>query len=255
MRRASRAAAALTLTTTLLVAASLTSQAQPDNDAKDFGTWAMAPQKTVTPQTDDQDAYNQAHGRPLPERELLQPSLDAALSSYSAKPKSSLHGDYQCGASDVLAALSKTWIKEFEKKYPRVHISVNPPYAGSLGALELVKGNLDCVFVSRELKPTDVKGFHDAFGYDPLSVPISGGSYRHFDSSTPSGSSSTRTTPSTSSRSTSSTRRSPRHATAVARPRSPGEISAPPVSGPTSRSTSSVCSRGTASRSSSASVS
>ncbi|MGW4390911.1 PstS family phosphate ABC transporter substrate-binding protein [Streptomyces sp. NPDC004685] len=180
MSRARRAAAALTLTTAVVVAGTLTSQAQPDNDAKDFSTWAVAPQKPVTPQTDDQDAYNQAHGRPLPDRELLQPSLDSGLSSYEAKPKNSLHGDYQCGASDVLAALSKTWIKEFEKKYPRVHISVNPPYAGSLGALELVKGNLDCVFVSRELKPTDIQGFHDAFGYDPLSVPISGGSYRHF---------------------------------------------------------------------------
>ncbi|MGW1706065.1 hypothetical protein ACWCP8_11050 [Streptomyces sp. NPDC002206] len=45
---------------------------------------------------------------------------------------------------------------------------------------ELIKGKLDCVFVSRELKPADIQGFHDAFGYDPLSIPISGGSYRHF---------------------------------------------------------------------------
>ncbi|WP_329023149.1 PstS family phosphate ABC transporter substrate-binding protein [Streptomyces sp. NBC_01423] len=180
MRRAPRAAAALALTTTLVVAGTLTSEAQTDNDAEDFSTWAVAPQKPVTPQTDDQDEYNKAHGRPLPDRELLQPSLDSGLTSYKAKPKNSLHGDYQCAASDVLAALSKTWIKEFEKRYPRVHISVKPPYAGSLGALELVKGNLDCVFVSRELKPTDIDGFHDAFGYDPLSVPISGGSYRHF---------------------------------------------------------------------------
>lgn len=134
----------------------------------------------MTPQTDQQDEYNQAHGRPLPTPELLQPTLDASLANYRAKPKNSLHGDYQCGASDVLADLSKKWIKEFEEHYPKVHIAVNPPYAGSLGALELIKGNLDCVFVSRELKPTDIQGFHDAFGYDPLSIPISGGSYRHY---------------------------------------------------------------------------
>ncbi|MFF2653893.1 PstS family phosphate ABC transporter substrate-binding protein [Streptomyces sp. NPDC058045] len=179
-RRVRRAAAAVALASALVVAGTLTSQAQPDDDARDFSTWAVPPQKPVTPQTPEQDEYNKAHGRPLPERELLQPSLDPSLTSYQAKPKNSLHGDYQCGASDVLAGLSKAWIKEFEKKYPKVHISVNPPYAGSLGALELVKGNLDCVFVSRELKPTDIDGFHDAFGYDPLSVPISGGSYRHF---------------------------------------------------------------------------
>jgi phosphate transport system substrate-binding protein len=34
--------------------------------------------------------------------------------------------------------------------------------------------------VSRELKPTDISQFRDSFGYDPFSVPISGGSYRHF---------------------------------------------------------------------------
>jgi phosphate transport system substrate-binding protein len=43
-----------------------------------------------------------------------------------------------------------------------------------------VKGDLDFVFVSRELKPDDIKGFKAKFGYDPLSVPVSGGSYRHF---------------------------------------------------------------------------
>jgi len=44
----------------------------------------------------------------------------------------------------------------------------------------LAKGNLDFVFVSRELKPDDIADFHGKFGYDPLSVPVSGGSYRHF---------------------------------------------------------------------------
>src|SRR5439155_582363 len=29
-------------------------------------------------------------------------------------------------------------------------------------------------------KPDDIKQFKAKFGYDPLSVPISGGSYRHF---------------------------------------------------------------------------
>jgi len=172
--------ATLAVSCALVATATASSMAGSDNNADHLATWAIAPQKPVVPQTDEQDAYNQANGRPLPTPELLQPTLDPGLRSYQAKPKNSLHGDYQCGASDVLAALSKSWIKEFEKLYPKVHIAVNPPYAGSLGALELIKGNLDCVFVSRELKPTDIQGFHDAFGYDPLSVPISGGSYRHF---------------------------------------------------------------------------
>ncbi|MFC9536223.1 PstS family phosphate ABC transporter substrate-binding protein [Streptomyces sp. NPDC056975] len=171
---------AVAIAATLATAGTLTSVAGSDNSAEHLTGWAIAPQKPVTPQTDQQDEYNQAHGRPLPTPEVLQPTLDASLANYRAKPKNSLHGDYQCGASDVLADLSKKWIKEFEEHYPKVHIAVNPPYAGSLGALELIKGNLDCVFVSRELKPTDIQGFHDAFGYDPLSIPISGGSYRHY---------------------------------------------------------------------------
>lgn len=180
MRRTVRTVTAVAIAATLATAGTLTSVASSDNSAEHLTGWAIAPQKPVTPQTDQQDEYNQAHGRPLPTPELLQPTLDASLANYRAKPKNSLHGDYQCGASDVLADLSKKWIKEFEEHYPKVHIAVNPPYAGSLGALELIKGNLDCVFVSRELKPTDIQGFHDAFGYDPLSIPISGGSYRHY---------------------------------------------------------------------------
>jgi phosphate transport system substrate-binding protein len=61
-----------------------------------------------------------------------------------------------------------------------VKIDVPPPYAGSLGAKELVKGTLDFVFVSRELRPDDITEFKEKFGYAPLSVAISGGSYRHF---------------------------------------------------------------------------
>jgi phosphate transport system substrate-binding protein len=34
--------------------------------------------------------------------------------------------------------------------------------------------------VSRELRPDDIKGFKAKFGYDPLSVPICGGSYQHY---------------------------------------------------------------------------
>lgn len=59
-------------------------------------------------------------------------------------------------------------------------INIPAPYAGSLGALELIAGNLAGVFVSRELKPSDISSFQEAFGYAPFSVPISQGSYRQF---------------------------------------------------------------------------
>lgn len=152
-----------------------------NNTAKNLVGWAIAPLQPNTPQTDQQGAYNQQHGRPLPAPELLQPTVDSGLHDYQPlQRKNDLRGDLKCAASDVLAQLSKTWVTEFTKIYPKVTVSIDPPYAGSLGAVELTKGNLDCAFVSRELKPSDIQSFHDAFGYDPLSVPISGGSYRQF---------------------------------------------------------------------------
>jgi phosphate transport system substrate-binding protein len=143
--------------------------------------WGDAPQATHAPQTDAQAAQGQLQGRALPEKELLQPTLDPALPTFHpAYKRNKLKAELRCAASDVLPGLAKAWIAKLQEYYPKVNISVDPPYAGSLGALELIKGNLDCVFVSRELKPTDVSGFRSAFGYDPFSVPVSGGSYRHF---------------------------------------------------------------------------
>jgi len=63
--------------------------------------------------------------------------------------------------------------RAFQKYYPDVTIDLPPPYAGSLGAIELIKGDLDFVMVSRELKPTDLSDFRKKFGYDPFSTPIS----------------------------------------------------------------------------------
>jgi len=136
---------------------------------------------TNVPQTPEQVERGREVGRALPQKELLQPSLDSALRSFRpAYGKKQLQGDIKCASSDVLPGLAKKWAAELKSYYPKVNVSIEPPYAGSLGAIELIKGNLDCVFVSRELKPTDVSTFKDAFGYAPFSVPISGGSYRHF---------------------------------------------------------------------------
>src|SRR5262249_49619326 len=111
--------------------------------------------------------------------EVLQPTLDPDLPEYRrvAPP---LSGSYKAAASDVLPGLVNKWIAEFRNYYPDVKIDLVPPYAGSLGAKELIQGDLDLAFVSRELKPDDISEFKTKFGYDPLSVPICGGSFRHF---------------------------------------------------------------------------
>ena len=132
---------------------------------------------TNRPQTDAEKKLGMEHGRMLPPPELLQPSLDPALPAY-VPARVRLRGHFKGAASDVLASLVQRWAQAFRKYQPGIVIDVPPPYAGSLGAKELVKQNLDFVFVSRELKPDDIGDFQAKFGYPPVSVPISGGSYR-----------------------------------------------------------------------------
>ena len=132
---------------------------------------------TNKPQTNAQAEEGRTKGRALPAPEILQPALDAALPAYVPK---TVTGNFKAAASDVLPGLVRMWVKAFQKYSPGFDLDLQPPYAGSLGATELVEGQLDMVFVSRELRPDDITGFRAQYKYDPLSVPISGGSYRHF---------------------------------------------------------------------------
>jgi phosphate transport system substrate-binding protein len=177
-RRAAATSAALAVVLTGVLALQA---AGVTGTGPDLVTWNDRPLPTNVPQTDAEKEKNRLEGRTLPQPELLQPSLDPALPEFHrAFRRNKLRGDYKCASSDVLPGLAKAWIVKLKEYYPKVNISVDPPYAGSLGAIELIKGNLDCVFVSRELKPADISEFRNAYGYDPFSVPISGGSYRHF---------------------------------------------------------------------------
>ncbi|HEX7914184.1 PstS family phosphate ABC transporter substrate-binding protein [Rudaea sp.] len=145
-----------------------------------FVEWVDQPRATAKPQTEEEAEAGKKNGRALPELELLQPTLDTALPAYKPRKDLKLAGTFKGAASDVLPGLANAWFAAFKKLYPNVNLSVAPPYAGSLGAKELVKQNIDFVFVSRELKPDDITDFKAKFGYAPTSVPISGGSYRHF---------------------------------------------------------------------------
>ena len=141
---------------------------------------ALPARPLPTKPTPAQTELRKQQGRELPVPEAQQPTLDPALPAYVPRRDIELGGHFKGAASDVLAALTKQWIAAFQKYYPKVQLDVPPPYAGSLGALELIKGDLQFVMVSRELKPTDVSGFAEKFGYPPFSAPISGGTYRHF---------------------------------------------------------------------------
>ena len=142
--------------------------------------WFEPTAREVHPPSDAAKELAQEHGRPLPTPELLQPELDPALPHYLPRRGVRFARVLTAGSSDVLPGLVNAWIEAFRHYQPGFRMTVNRPYAGSLGALELIKGNLDLVFVSRELKPSDISGFQGKFGYPPFSVPVSGGSWRHF---------------------------------------------------------------------------
>lgn len=132
------------------------------------------------PQSAAEKDAGKTRGRALPAPEVVQPTLDPALPSYAPPKSAALGGTFQVSASDILPGLVRRWIEGFEHLYPKVHLVLSPPYAGSLGAKEMVAGKIDVAFVSRELKPSDVTSFTAKYGYPPLSVPVSGGTYRHY---------------------------------------------------------------------------
>ena len=142
--------------------------------------WVIPALTANKPQTAEEAEAGRQRGRELQPPEVLQPTLDPALPSYQPRKDVPITGNFKGAASDVMVVLAQKWLEKFKTYYPGATLSIAPPYAGSLGAVELVKGDLDFVFVSRELRPDDIKGFKTKFGYDPLSVPVSGGSYRHF---------------------------------------------------------------------------
>lgn len=143
-------------------------------------TWLTPSVASPAPQSDAEKKLAQQNGRALPTPELLQPTLDPGLPAYLPTRGPALRATLRAGSSDVLPSLVQAWVRGFRRYHPGFNLTIERPMAGSLGALELIKGNLDLVFVSRELKPTDISGFRDRFGYAPFSVPISGGSWRHF---------------------------------------------------------------------------
>ncbi len=165
----------------LLLGAGVAAAAAPPAAPSSAGVvWVLPAAQTNAAQTPAQEEAGKRVGRALPTPELLQPTLDAALPLFQPRHPAQLGGSISMASSDTLPGLVHAWIAAFHRIYPRVRIAFGPPYEGSHGAIELEKGAIDMAFVSRELKPTDLTAFAASHGYPPLSVPVSGGTYRHF---------------------------------------------------------------------------
>ncbi len=105
-------------------------------------------------------------GRPLPQRESTQPELDPRLAPY--RP-CAIEGTLAGSAPPILPQLVARWIESFRVLEPRVRVEVPPPYRepqakGSPRLRMFIDGKIDFAFL----------------GYDPLAIPVAGGSYRHF---------------------------------------------------------------------------
>jgi len=124
-------------------------------------------------------------GRPLPEPEFLQPTLDDRLPPYRPCPANAIRGKLEGSAPAILPKLVDKWLQAFQALYPNARIAVPPPYLGPQGSLsppmqKFLDGRSDFAFVSRDLAASDLASFRKAHGYDALSIPVVAGAYRHF---------------------------------------------------------------------------
>ncbi|HKI75148.1 MAG TPA: substrate-binding domain-containing protein, partial [Pseudomonadales bacterium] len=142
--------------------------------------WLAPPVAPLHLRTKEEEHKGMQEGRRAPAPEFLQPPLDSGLPMFTPQLPRDTTASFVGGASDILPQLVGAWIDAFNQYYPNVRIEIGKPYAGSLGMLNVIKGTYDFVFVSRELKPTDVTSFHARYGYDPLSIPVSGATWRHY---------------------------------------------------------------------------
>src|SRR5438552_3942088 len=121
-------------------------------------------------------------GRPPPQSEFLQPTFDDGLPAYrNARVEGRLEGS----APPILAQLARRWVGAFNQHEPAVHVEIPPPYeeprgAGSERLRLFLEGRIDFAFVTRDLTASDAAAFRRTHGFDPLQIPVSGGSFRHF---------------------------------------------------------------------------
>ena len=69
--------------------------------------WVVPVLKTNKPQTADEAEAGRQRGRELPPPEVLQPTLDPALSSYRPRSDAKLTGTFKGAASDVMVAIAQ----------------------------------------------------------------------------------------------------------------------------------------------------
>ncbi|HEY5055507.1 MAG TPA: substrate-binding domain-containing protein [Acidobacteriaceae bacterium] len=101
-------------------------------------------------------------------------AVDAAIPAY--KPVKGLAGNLKGVESNTVTVLDRKWIDGFTKIYPGVKISVDIGGSGQ-GGPRLTNGSADFAFIAREMMGREETPFIDKFGYKPLAISVSGGSF------------------------------------------------------------------------------
>ncbi len=100
--------------------------------------------------------------------------VDPGIPAYQAIK--GLSGTLKGVESNTVTSLMEAWIKGFTKIYPGVSISVDIGGSGQ-GGPRLTSGIADFGFISREMMGREETPFVDKFGYKPLAIAVSGGSF------------------------------------------------------------------------------
>jgi phosphate transport system substrate-binding protein len=101
-------------------------------------------------------------------------AVDPRIPSY--KPVKGIAGTLKGVESNTVNQITDRWIKGFTSIYPNVHISVDIGGSGQAGP-RLTNGTADFGFIAREMMGREETPFVDKFGYKPLAVSVSGGSF------------------------------------------------------------------------------
>lgn len=92
------------------------------------------------------------------------------------QPVQQVEGTIRIYGNNYIPALMKTWEDGFRKYQPNVRFTTNLP--GTEAAMAGLYGGIaDLAFIGREGYRTEIDAFHGRFGYDPLGLMISSGSF------------------------------------------------------------------------------
>jgi phosphate transport system substrate-binding protein len=125
------------------------------------------------------------NGRPLPEPHGPRPALDPALKDYVPDPDNTHTGMLSGSAPPILPGLAREWAAGFRIFHPTARIRIDPPFEAPQGSMSrqlsaFLQGRLEFAFLSRIMTRADETAFRRAHGYDPIVIPVSGGSFDHY---------------------------------------------------------------------------